>query len=181
MPDDVLVCRARRGCLSAYAQLNDRHSPLAYRVALRLLGDSQDAENLTREALVAAWQNLSAFRRGSSYAAWLLQILIQRALSRTSLTRVTESSSQPGNVVSGSPPPAQEADAAAAVVAALPPPQRAVIVLHHFEGMPYDQVALITSSTVPAVRRHLLQARRAVVRAMHHRTSHGTVSSADGA
>jgi len=181
VPDDVLVCRARRGCLSACAELNDRHGPLAYRVALRLLGDRQDAEDLTREALVAAWQNLSAFRGGSSYAAWLLQILMRGALSRTRLIRVTQSSSQLDNVIPGSPPPTWEADAAAAVIAALPPPQRAVIVLHHFEGMSYDQVALITSSTVPAVRRQLFQARRAVVRAMHERTSHETVSSAGGA
>jgi RNA polymerase sigma-70 factor (ECF subfamily) len=176
-PDDVLVCRARRGCLSAYAELNDRHGPLAYRVALRLLGDRDDAEDLTREALVAAWQNLSAFRRGSSYAAWLLQILIRRAPSRTSPIRLTESSSKPGNVISGGPPPALEADAAAAVVAALPLPQRAVIVLHHFENMSYDQVALITSSTVPTVRRHLFQARRALVRGMHDWTSQRRVSA----
>jgi RNA polymerase sigma-70 factor (ECF subfamily) len=171
-PDDVLVCRARRGCLSAYAELNDRHGPLAYRVALRLLGDRDDAEDLTREALVAAWQNLSAFRRGSSYAAWLLQILIRRAPSRTSPIRLTESSSKPGNVISGGPPPALEAEAAAAVVAALPLPQRAVIVLHHFENMSYDQVALITSSTVPTVRRHLFQVER--------RAKGGVVADEDG-
>jgi RNA polymerase sigma-70 factor, ECF subfamily len=155
-PDDVLVRRARRGCLSAYAELTDRHGPLAYRVALRLLGDREDAADLTREACLAAWQDLSAFRGTSSYAAWLLQILIPRALRRTS-------------------PPAGAADAAAVVVAALPPAQQVAIVLYYFEGLPHDQVALITASTVPEVRRHLLEARRAVIRAARDPASRGTM------
>jgi RNA polymerase sigma-70 factor (ECF subfamily) len=150
-------------------------------VALRLLGDPKDAQDLTREALATAWQDLPAFREDSSYAAWLLQILIRRALSRTSLLPVTESSGPPGNVARGSATPAQESRAAVAVVAALPPPQRVAVVLHHFEGMSYDQVALVTSSTVPAVRRHLFQARRVIVRAMHDQTSNRTMTYAGGA
>jgi RNA polymerase sigma-70 factor (ECF subfamily) len=45
-------------------------------------------------------------------------------------------------------------------IANLPVPQRVVIVLHHFEDLSYDEIATITSSTVPAVRSHLFRARR---------------------
>lgn len=178
VPGDVLVDRARRGCLSAYDELTDRHGPPTYRVALRLLDNRHDAADLTREALVAARQNLATFRGDSSFAAWLLQILVRCPLSRTSPIRDTGLFSQPGSAVPGGAPPAREADAVAAVVAALTPAQRVVIVLHDFEGMSDDQVALITSTTVPAVRRHLLQARRTVARAIRERTPHETVSSA---
>jgi RNA polymerase sigma factor (sigma-70 family) len=53
-----------------------------------------------------------------------------------------------------------------AAVAALPPPQRVVIVLHHFEGLPSKEIALITGSSGPAVRNHLLQGRRTLAKTL---------------
>lgn len=145
--DDYLVRRAKRGDLDAYAVLTDRHGPRAYRVALRLLGTHQDAADVTREALVAAWQRLPGFRGDTGYPAWLLQMVIQRALSR----------------ITG---PGAGADPAAAVIAMLPPLQRTAIVLHDFEGLSHDEVACITASTAPAVRSDLLHGRRSLARAL---------------
>jgi RNA polymerase sigma-70 factor, ECF subfamily len=145
--DDSLIRRAQRGDLAAFAELTDTYGPLAYRVALRLLGTRQDAADVTREALVAAWPRLPGFQRGTSYPAWLLQLVIQRALSR----------------VTGS---GAGADPAAAVIAMLPPLQRTAIVLHDFEGLSHDEVARITASTAPAVRADLLRGRRRLALAL---------------
>jgi RNA polymerase sigma-70 factor, ECF subfamily len=150
-PDAHLIRRARDGNLDAYAELTDRHGPLAYRVALRLLGNRQDAEDVTREALVAAWQQLPAFRESSGDPAWLLRLVTQRALLRTT------------------PDGAAATDEVAAAVAGLAPPQRVAIVLHHFEGFSAGEVARITASTVPAVRDHLCHGRRALTRGLRAR------------
>jgi len=56
--DAYLVRRAQEGYLDAYAELVDRYSGLAYRVALRVVGNHHDAEDVAQEALVAAWQQL---------------------------------------------------------------------------------------------------------------------------
>ena len=64
---------------------------LAYRVALRLLGNHQDAEDVAQEALVTAWQQLPGFRADSSFSTWLYQIVTRRALNRITRSRVTES------------------------------------------------------------------------------------------
>ena len=56
--DSYLVRRAQEGYLDAYADLVDRHGALAYRVALRLLGNHHDAEDIAQEALITAWQQL---------------------------------------------------------------------------------------------------------------------------
>jgi RNA polymerase sigma-70 factor (ECF subfamily) len=170
--DDYLVRRAREGYLDAYAELVDRHGQLAYRVALRLLGNHHDAEDVAQEALVAAWQQLPGFRADSSYSTWLYTIVTRRALNRLTRTRTHESLDLLGEVASSAEEPSRgaerslTADAVSAAVAALPPPQRVAIVLHHFEGLSNEEVARITDSTVPAVRSHLYRGRRTLTRTL---------------
>ena len=171
--DGYLVRRAQEGYLDAYAELVDRHGRLAYRVALRLLGNHDDAEDVAQESLVAAWQQLPGFKAKSSYSTWLYQIVTRRALNRITRTRTDESLDQLGDVAApAADEPARDVereltvDAVTAAVADLPPPQRVAVVLHHFEGLPNQEIARITGSTVPAVRSHLFRGRRTLTRTL---------------
>ncbi|HEY5362541.1 MAG TPA: RNA polymerase sigma factor [Streptosporangiaceae bacterium] len=169
--DAYLVKRAQEGHLDAYAELVDRHGLRAYRVAVRLLGNHHDAEDVAQEALVAAWQQLPAFRAESSFTTWLYQIVSRRALTRITRTRVTSSLDVLGDVSAPGGPAAdverdQAAGAVTAAVAALPAPQRVAILLHHFEGLPNGEVARLTGSTVPAVRSHLFRGRRTLAKTL---------------
>ncbi len=164
--DGYLVRRAQEGYVDAYAELVDRHGPLAYRVALRLLGNHQDAEDVAQEALVTAWQQLPRFKARSSFSTWLYRIVTSRALNRITRTRATESLDLLGDVPKAADEPGQQTerdltiDAVTDAVAALPPPQRVAIVLRHFEGLSNAEIARITASTIPAVRSHLFRGRR---------------------
>jgi RNA polymerase sigma-70 factor (ECF subfamily) len=170
--DSYLVRRAQEGYLDAYAELVDRHGPLAYRVALRLLGNHHDAEDVAQDALVAAWQQLPGFKASSSFSTWLYRIVTRRALNQITRARTAETLDRLGDVATAAGEPAQDvereltADAVTAAVAALPPPQRVAIVLHHFEGLPNQDIARITGSTVPAVRSHLFRGRRTLTRTL---------------
>ncbi len=164
--DAYLVARAREGYLDAYEMLVQRHSAMAYRVALRLCGNHHDAQDLAQEALIAAWQNLDRFRADSSFSTWLYQIVTRRTLNKVTRGRPADSldllGDRPGH---GTEPAAQAernlaADAVTDALAALPFAQRVVVVLHHFEGLSYADVAAVTHSSVPAVRSHLFRARR---------------------
>ena len=164
--DGYLVRRAQEGYLDAYAELVDRHGPLAYRVALRLLGNHHDAEDVAQEALVTAWQQLPRFKANSSFSTWLYRIVTRRALNRITRTRVTESLDLLGDVSDADDEPGQHierdltVDAVTDAVTALPPPQRIAIVLRHFEGLSNAEIARITGSSIPAVRSHLYRGRR---------------------
>jgi RNA polymerase sigma-70 factor (ECF subfamily) len=164
--DAYLVRRAQEGYVDAYEALVARHAPRAYRVALRLLGNSHDAEDVTQEALIAAWQALPRFRADASFATWLYRIVTTRALNAINRSRRTDSAPTDSELHDTGRGPAdqveraQTADAVTAAVAALPPPQQLALVLHEFEGLSYAQIAEITASTVPAVRSHLYRARR---------------------
>jgi RNA polymerase sigma-70 factor, ECF subfamily len=164
--DGYLVRRAQEGYVDAYAELVDRHAGLAYRVALRLLGNHHDAEDVAQEALVTAWQQLPRFKGTSSFTTWLYQIVTRKALNRITRTRASQSLDLLGDVGDAADEPAQRlerdltVDAVTDAVTALPPPQRIAIVLRHFEGLSNAEIARITGSSVPAVRSHLFRGRR---------------------
>jgi RNA polymerase sigma-70 factor (ECF subfamily) len=164
--DGYLVARAQEGYLDAYEMLVQRHSAMAYRVALRLCGNHHDAQDIAQEALIAAWENLARFRAGSSFSTWLYQIVTRRALNKVTRSRGADLVDMLEEVVDPVAGPAAQAernlavDAVTDALAALPFAQRAVVVLHHFEGLSYAEVAEVTRSTVPAVRSHLFRARR---------------------
>ena len=164
--DAYLVARAREGYVDAYELLVQRHSAMAYRVALRLCGDHHDAQDLAQEALIGAWENLDRFRADSSFRTWLYQIVTRRTLNKLTRRRDAGSLDALADVADPGVEPAAQAerniavDAVTDALAALPFPQRAVVVLHHFEGLSYAEVADVMHSSVPAVRSHLFRARR---------------------
>ena len=166
--DAYLVTRAQEGYIDAYEILVQRHSAMAYRVALRLTGNHHDAQDVAQEALIAAWENLTRFRAR----------LVVFHLAVPDRDAPCAEQSQPGrpasslellpDVADTAAEPAEQAerhlavDAVTDALLALPFPQRVVIVLHHFEGLSYAEVAAVTGSTEPAVRSHLFRARRAL-------------------
>jgi len=164
--DAYLVARAREGYLDAYEILVQRHSAMAYRVALRLCGNHHDAQDLAQEALIAAWRNLDRFRADSSFRTWLYQIVTRRALNKLTRQPDTGALDLLAGTADTTAEPAARAernlavDAVTDALGTLPFPQRAAIVLHHFEGLSYAEVASVLHSSVPAVRSQLFRARR---------------------
>jgi len=170
--DAYLVARAQEGYLDAFEALVARHGPRAFRVALRLVNDRAEAEDLTQEALVAAWQALPRFRADAAFSTWLLRIVTNRCLNHLTRTRQTVHLDAGGELTDSAPGPADRAVAAASrdavgtAIAALPIAYRVPLVLREFEGLSYQQIALVTTSTVPAVRSQLARARRTLATAL---------------
>ncbi len=170
--DAYLVARARDGYLDAYELLVQRHSAMAYRVAVRLTGNHHDAQDVAQEALIAAWKSLDRFKGDSSFSTWLYRIVTRRALNKVTRGRDDRSLEL---LPEGADPAMETADKAERNLAvdavtdallALPFAQRTVIVLHHFEGLSYAEAASVTGATEPAVRSHLFRARRALAKTL---------------
>lgn len=170
LDDSYLVARTVDGYTDAFELLVERHTAAVYRVALRISGDRGDAQDITQETFLAAWQSLGRFRGDSAFTTWLYQIVTRRALNHVTRGRTRQVTDLladiPDDVASAAhgasidPGTSDAVDAVTAAVANLPLPQRVAMVLHHFEGLPYAEIATVTGSTVPAVRSHLFRARR---------------------
>jgi len=78
--DAALVARAKAGELDAFEALTNRYEQRVYSLALRMLRQEQDAEDVTQQSFLSALQHLDGFRADASFATWLLRIATHAAL-----------------------------------------------------------------------------------------------------
>ena len=78
--DAELVQRAKSGDLEAFEALTTRYEQRVYSLALRMLRQEQDAEDITQQTFLSALENLAGFRGEASFSTWLLRIAAHAAL-----------------------------------------------------------------------------------------------------
>jgi RNA polymerase sigma-70 factor (ECF subfamily) len=110
------VERARRGDASAYADLVQRYTQMAFRTAYLVTGSASDAEDAAQDAFVKAYRALPRFRPGGSFRAWLLRIVGNEARNRrrSAGRRAALELRVADGLRSGGAPPSPEAAAEAA-------------------------------------------------------------------
>lgn len=78
--DAQLVHAAKAGDLAAFEELTTRHERQIYTLALRILQNPHDAEDVTQQAFLSALEHLAGFREEASFATWLNRIATFAAL-----------------------------------------------------------------------------------------------------
>src|SRR6266705_3072468 len=128
--DGELVARYLRGDGSAFDALVLRHRLAVYRVAYRLLGSHEEADDVSQEAFLRAYRALRGFRGDAAFRTWITRIVINLALSvrrGRAPTVPLEDAPEPRNDADG-PDTALRRQVRTAV-GGLPPRQRQVLVL----------------------------------------------------
>ncbi len=163
-----LVEAARRGDRAAFGALVLEAAPMMERLAVRMLGHRQDAEDVTQEAVLHAWRALPRFRGEARFSTWIYRILVARALDSVRRRRgAVEASADLADEALGPPDHAHAQEVEAAVRGAieeLPPVQRATLLLRMDQGLGYDEIAYVLGSTRNAVRMNLIAARKTLAR-----------------
>lgn len=78
----ALVSRSRAGDAEAFDALVTAYSGLVYNVALRQLGDREEALDLSQEVFLRVYRNLASFRGESSFKTWIYRIVINMGKNR---------------------------------------------------------------------------------------------------
>ena len=147
-----LVERCRRGDLGAFEELYRAHAGRLYSVALRLLGNPADAEDLLQEIFLAAHRKLDTFRGESAVGTWLYRLATNLCLdhlrSRAGRSRqVTDSLEGEREVFDTATSTLAEQTVTKMdlerALARLPEGCRAAFVLHDVEGLEHREVAEI--------------------------------------
>lgn len=169
--DARLVALARAGDTDAFEALVRRHLRAAYAVALSVLGDVADAEDVCQDAFLVALERLEDCRRPERFAAWLLQIVRNRARNAIRYAGVRQALPLEAiHGVAGGQSPDREAirarvrDRLLDALQELPEIQRQVLMLHDLEGWRHREIAEALEIPEGTARAHLSQARRAMRR-----------------
>jgi RNA polymerase sigma-70 factor (ECF subfamily) len=168
VPDEVLVGRAREGDGDAFDALVRRHLRSAYAVALSVVMEPADAEDVCQDAFITALERLDGCQP-ERFAGWLLTIVRNRAISWHRRRKVRRAEPlEWARGVKGGPDPAQEHERTALgerlkkAMAPLPPRQREVLLLHDLEGWKHREIGEALGMKEGTVRYTLFQARHAV-------------------
>lgn len=158
-----------------------RHRRGVYALALRMMKDPADAEELTQETFLAAWQHLSRFRGDAALGSWLYRICANCCLMRLRRRRPETVTELPGPRfdATGTLLPSRAPDwtapsaethalnrelgrALEEATARLPDTHRAVFLLKDVEGLSYEEISQTVGESVPAVKSRLHRARLAL-------------------
>jgi len=77
-----LIRKARDGDTEAFAELVGLHERFVYNLALRTLGNPDDAADMAQEAFIRAWGALAEFRGQAQFRTWLYRIVLNLCLNR---------------------------------------------------------------------------------------------------
>jgi RNA polymerase sigma-70 factor (ECF subfamily) len=152
--DGLLAQRIRSGDRVAFGEVYDRHASVALAVALRIVADREQAEDLVHDAFVATWQKIDRFdpTRGS-LRSWIVTIVRNRAIDRLRGNRpsIEIGEADERSLLKSGPNPTWDgavarlgAEQLRAALAELPQAQREAIELAYFGGRTYREIATLT-------------------------------------
>ncbi len=161
----VLVDAARAGDRGAFDELVRRTHRDTYTLALRLVGDPDDARDVTQEAYLRAFRGLKTFRGDAQFTTWLYRITANRAA--THLRRRIRHRHDPltddlwdPDPVAGGPAQAELRHELVQALDSLPPKLRSVVVLRDVYGLPHAEIASELSISESAAKVRLHRARK---------------------
>ena len=164
--DASLVEQARSGSTAAFEELVRRHFRAAYAVALAILGNQMDAEDVCHDGFLKALNRLDDCRDSDKFAAWLLQIVRNRARNYRAYRKVRDAIPLEFTATTSKSDSAREAEQGELreflqrALAKLTEVQREVVLLHDMEGWKHREIAQALGISEVSARQHLFVARK---------------------
>jgi RNA polymerase sigma-70 factor (ECF subfamily) len=168
--DKQLAAASRDGNQDAFAVLVQRHQRRVFNLVFRMLHNYEEANEITQETFLAAWQGLPSFRGDARFSTWLYRIayncclkqLEQRKRDRT--LQVAIQAEQVAELTIEEQANAElDAQACQALVhkylSTLPAKYRIVLILRHLQEMTYEEMAEILTMPIGTIKTHLFRAR----------------------
>jgi RNA polymerase sigma-70 factor (ECF subfamily) len=159
--EESLLRRMAAGDSMALRQLYERCSPIVLALALRILRNRGEAEDVVQEAFVEAWKRARSFdpRRGTAFS-FVLAIARSRALDRLRSRGAEGRATQAFALEEKKPVPLpiesaeqrQDRERIQGALASLPPEQRNVLELAYYEGLSQTEIAARTGDPLGTVK-----------------------------
>lgn len=169
----TVLARAREGDAEAFRSLVERHGRSAFRLAFRLTGNEQDAEDVVQEGFLRAYRQLGRFESRSNFATWFHRIIVNCSMdvlrerqSRREHGRVDDPDRVMDDMPSNAPGPdhvARSAEIRRLVegsLGGLTPQERVAFTLRHYEGRSIDEIGTLLGIRTSAAKHSVFRAVR---------------------
>jgi RNA polymerase sigma-70 factor (ECF subfamily) len=184
LSDGTYVTRARSGDSDAFRALVERHSRPVFRLAFRMTGNEQDAEDVVQESMLRAYKQLARFDERASFGTWLYRIAANCSLDlvRSRKRRAGNQALAPEGgeelenpvltVASPDPNPERVAlsgevrERLSAAMGDLSATERSAFVLRHFEGMRIEDISRALGCAPGAAKHSVFRAVQKLRRAL---------------
>ncbi len=176
--DGAIVARIRGGDSDAYRLLVERHGRSVFRLAYRMTGNEQDAEDVVQETFLRAYKQLARFEDRASFGTWVYRIAANYSLDlirsrKPQKARQTNDAEDiMAGIASGAPGPdrllvsGRIQETLDAAMRELSQQERTAFVLRHFEGQSIEEIGgtlgLGTNATKHSIFRAVQKLRKAL-------------------
>jgi len=174
--DDVaLVAASKSGNQDAFALLVQRHQHRIFNLVFRILQQYDEANEVTQDTFLAAWQGLPSFRGDAQFSTWLYRIAYNCSQKQLELRRrdrvlqvaiqaeQTLQATQAGETMTEHVVAEIDAHERQVLVreqlSTLPTKYRLVLILRHLQEKTYEEMAEILSMPIGTIKTHLFRAR----------------------
>ena len=170
--DEQLVRKSQQDDERAFGELVSRYESKVYSLALKMVRNPEDAEDVLQDTFLRAYRGIKSFKGNSTFSTWIYRITANSALMRLRKRQLptvsiddADEREAPINIADWAPGPVeqmlnQETQAAMTeAIEALPPEFRQVFVLRDIEELSNAEVAEVLDISVAAVKSRLHRAR----------------------
>lgn len=182
MDDDELVRLCQNGDVSAFEQLFNRHRKRVFNLVYRMMGNEEDAFDLTQEIFVRVYTKIHDFGFKSAFSTWLYRLALNmctdelRKRARDMSTPVEPDSPTISQQVYNTNPEkqlmAKEYEKQIwKAINSLKEKDRSMIILRDLEGLSYEEIAKVLDCSVGRVKSRLHEARKKLKSILENKTS----------
>ena len=144
---------------TAYEELMRRHEKLLFRVCIRIMGNSHDAEDVFQDVMVKAFHGLPNFEGRSSFKTWLCKIAHNTCY--TAISRIAKAREFSELLDDGSVAETQMSDAeidSEKILLSLSPEDRELLTLKYVGDLKFEEIAEVTGLGLSAVKMRVYRA-----------------------
>lgn len=162
--DPKLVKQCLRGEPKAFETLVDRYQKVVFNVALRMVGDPEDAQDITQSVFLKVYENLESFDSQYKFFSWIYRIAVNESLNYLQTKKTTDELDE--NLVAGGKPQDdsfhddQMLQSLERALMRISFDQRVVLVLKHLQGLSYREIGYILDIPEKTVKSRLFSARQ---------------------
>jgi RNA polymerase sigma-70 factor (ECF subfamily) len=168
--DKIIVKQVKEGDIPAFSQLIERYQDMAFTLALSIVKNREEAEEVTQDSFMKAFKSIGSFQEKSLFSSWLYRIVYNTAISKHRLKKpvTTELDTkemrafehQHANETTGKLETSERKKILKQALAKLNEDEAYLIILYYYKELSVDEIQKITGLTISNIKVKLHRARK---------------------